>query len=132
MVRAFEFHVIGELLDVDPRMLNDVEFVQSALVESVIKSGLTLFDVLSQKRMEGGVLSIAIIGESHAAVHTWPNRRMITVSISSCKDEESTWQVFLELKRIFKARKHKVIEMRSGIPLMERIDKFKLPIEALV
>ncbi len=130
MVRAFEFHVIGELLDIDPRMLNDVEFIQSALVESVLKSGLTLFDVFSQRRAEGGVLSIAIIGESHAAVHTWPNRRIITISISSCKDVESTWQVFLELRRIFGARGHKVIEMRSGIPLMERINR--LPVEALV
>ncbi len=130
MVRAFEFHVIGELLDIDPGMLNDVEFVQSALVESVIKSGLTLFDVLSQRRAEGGVLSIAIIGESHAAVHTWPNRGMVTVSISSCKDAESTWQVFLELRRIFRAKEHKVIEMRSGIPLMERMNR--VSVEALV
>ncbi len=129
MVKAFEFHVIGELLDVEPEMLDDVEFVQSALVEAVLRSGLTLFDVLSQRRPEGGVLSIAIIGESHAAVHTWPDRGLVTVAISSCKDAESTWQVFIELKRIFRAKRHKAIEMRSGIPLMERIEG--LPVEAL-
>ncbi len=129
MVRAFEFHVIGELLDVEPGMLDDMAFVQGALVEAVLRSGLTLFDVLSQRRPEGGVLSIAIIGESHAAIHTWPERGLATVAISSCKDAESTWQVFLELKRIFRARRHKAIEMRSGIPLMERIEG--LQIEAL-
>lgn len=122
MVEAFEFHVIGELLDVEPRMLDDIEFIQSALVEAVLRSGLTLFDVLSQRRAEGGVLSIAIIGESHAAVHTWPDRGMVTISVSSCKDAESTWQVFLELKRIFRARRHKAIEMRSGMPIIERME----------
>lgn len=122
MVRAFEFHVIGELLNVEPDILDNLEFVQSALVEAVLRSGLTLFDVLSQRRPEGGVLSIAIVGESHAAVHTWPDKGMVTVAISSCKDAESTWQVFIELRRIFRAKEHKAIEMRSGIPLMERIE----------
>ncbi len=129
MVRAFEFHVIGELLEVDPTLLNDVEFVQSSLVEAVLRSGLTLFGIISRRRSEGGVLSIAIIGESHAAVHTWPESRVVTISVSSCKDAESTWQVFLELKNIFGARKHKAIEMRSGISLVERAD---ISTEALV
>lgn len=130
MVKAFEFHVIGELLHVKPEILDNVEFVQSALVEAVIRSGLTLFGVLSQSRPEGGVLSIAIIGESHAAVHTWPTRGTVTVAVSSCKDAESTWQVFIELKRIFRAREHKAIEMRSGITLMEKMEE--IPVEALL
>ncbi len=120
MVEAFEFHVIGEMVGVDPAMLNDQEFVQEAVVTSVIRSGLTLFEVLTMKRDEGGVLSIAIIGESHVAVHTWPDQGKVTVTVSSCKDPESTWQVFWELKEIFRARDYQAMELRSGILLTER------------
>ncbi|RDD53888.1 MAG: hypothetical protein BA066_02170 [Candidatus Korarchaeota archaeon NZ13-K] len=122
MVRAFEYHVIGELFGVSRDLLESIEFVESALIESVLSSGLTLFDVLTKKKPNGGVLSIAIIGESHAAVHTWPESGSVTVSISSCKDSLSTWRVFWELKRIFRANHHKAIELRSGILLSERIE----------
>lgn len=123
MVKAFEYHVIGELLGVSRDFLESTEFVESALVESVISSGLTLFDILTKKKPNGGILSIAIIGESHAAVHTWPESGSLTISISSCKDSESTWRVFWELKRIFGAKDHKAIELRSGILLSERIER---------
>ncbi|MCS7103877.1 MAG: S-adenosylmethionine decarboxylase, partial [Candidatus Korarchaeum sp.] len=103
---------------------------ESALVESVLSSGLTLFDVLTKKKPNGGVLSIAIIGESHAAIHTWPETGSVTVSISSCKDPLSTWNVFWELKKLFRAIDHKAIELRSGILLSERIER-RL-VEALV
>ncbi|ACB06839.1 S-adenosylmethionine decarboxylase [Candidatus Korarchaeum cryptofilum] len=120
MERAFEYHVIGELFGVSRNLLEDISFVESALIESVMNSGLTLFDIITMRKPNGGVLSIAIIGESHAAVHTWPESGSITVSISSCKDAVSTWRVFWELKRIFGARDHKAIELRSGILLLER------------
>lgn len=131
MVRAFEYHVIGELLGVRRDLLESIEFVESALVESVVKSGLTLFDVLTKKKPNGGVLSIAIIGESHAAVHTWPESESLTVSISSCKDSDSTWSVFWELKKHFRAKDHKAVEIRSGIVLSERIEE-KLLMNAMV
>jgi S-adenosylmethionine decarboxylase len=120
MERAFEYHVIGELFGVSRNLLEDISFVESALIESVMNSGLTLFDIITMRKPNGGVLSIAIIGESHAAVHTWPESRSITLAISSCKDAVSTWRVFWELRRIFGARDHKAIELRSGILLLER------------
>ncbi len=120
MVEAFEFHVIGEMAGVNPAALKDQEFIQEAVVTSVVRSGLTLFEVLTMKRKEGGVLSIAIIGESHVAVHTWPEDGKVTVTVSSCKDPESTWQVFWELKEIFGAKDYQAMELRSGILLTER------------
>lgn len=122
MVRAFEYHVIGELLGVSRDLLESIEFVESALIESVLSSGLTLFDVLTKRKPNGGILSIAIIGESHAAVHTWPDSGSVTVSVSSCKDSPSTWRVFWELRRIFRASGHKAIELRSGILLLEKME----------
>jgi S-adenosylmethionine decarboxylase len=123
MERAFEYHVIGELFGINRDLLEDIGFVESALIESVMNSGLALFDIITMRKPNCGVLSIAIIGESHAAVHTWPESGSLTVSISSCKDSISTWRVFWELKRIFGASDHKAIELRSGILLLERVKK---------
>jgi len=120
MPEAFEFHVIGELRGIDRGPLVDPEFVHGALVRAVTEAGLTLFDVYVHRRGEG-VLGVAVIGESHVAVHTWPEHRLATVEVSSCKDPESTWEVFMMLRDLFGAEFYNAVDLRSGIALVERL-----------
>ncbi len=120
MPEAFEFHVIGELRGVDESLLTDEAFVRDALVRSVVEAGLTLFDVYVHRRGEG-VIGVAVIGESHVAVHTWPEHRVVTVEVSSCKDPESTWEVFALLRETFGAESYSAVDLRSGIALMESL-----------
>ncbi|HDM92079.1 MAG TPA: adenosylmethionine decarboxylase [Candidatus Korarchaeota archaeon] len=120
MPEAFEFHVIGELRGIDRSLLVDPEFVYNALVRAVTESGLTLFDVYVHRR-GNGVLGVAVIGESHVAVHTWPEHNLVTVEVSSCKDPESTWEVFMILRDLFGAESYNALDLRSGIALVERL-----------
>lgn len=117
MVRAFEFHVIGEIHDVDRTLMDDMGFLQEAIVSSVVRAGLTIFDVYVHRQVDG-LLGIGVIGESHVAVRTWISKGLITVEVSSCKDSESTWEVYFNLIRFFKGKTGYSLEIRTGMSLL--------------
>lgn len=117
MVRAFEFHVIGEIHDADRTLMDDMEFLQEAIVSSVVRAGLTIFDVYVHRQRDG-LLGIGVIGESHVAVRTWISKGMITVEVSSCKDPESTWEVYFNLVRFFRGKTGYSLEIRTGMGLL--------------
>ncbi|MGB9630906.1 MAG: S-adenosylmethionine decarboxylase [Candidatus Methanodesulfokora sp.] len=117
MVRAFEFHVIGEIHDVDRALMDDMEFLQEAIVSSVVRAGLTIFDVYVHRQIDG-LLGIGVIGESHVAVRTWISKGLITVEVSSCKDPESTWGVYFNLVKFFKGKIGYSLEIRTGMGLL--------------
>ncbi len=119
MVQAFEFHVIGEIYDADKSLMNDLGFLQEAIVSAVVESGLTLFDVYVHEQRDG-LIGIGVIGESHVAVRTWPDIGLVTVEVSSCKDAESTWMVYRKLVRTFRGKIGNAMEIRSGIGIVQR------------
>ncbi len=121
MGMAFEYHVVGELMGVSPDRLSDVDFLSDVLVRSVSESGLTLFDVYVHPHDGGGLIAVAIIGESHVAVTTWPEIGRASVEVSSCKDAESTWEVFRMIRDMLSPRESYSLELRSGVSLMEQV-----------
>lgn len=120
MVRAFEFHVIGEIHNADRALMDDMGFLQEAIVSSVVRAGLTIFDVYVHRQVDG-LLGIGVIGESHVAVRTWISKGLVTVEVSSCKDPESTWEVYFNLVRFFKGKTGYSLEIRTGMGLLGAI-----------
>ena len=120
MVEAFEYHVLGELWGVPRELLGDCEKIRSLLEEAVSEAGLTLFQTYVVRR-KSGLIAVAVVGESHVAISTWPELGVAIVEVSSCKDSESTWEVYNRIREGLGASEHHVVDIRSGIPLLEKL-----------
>ena len=76
-------HVYGNLYNCNPALLSDEEALRNIVVEAAEIGNMTLLDVKSWK-IGLGVSVVAIILESHIAVHTWPEYGYATLDVYSC------------------------------------------------
>jgi len=129
VVEAFEYHVLGELWGIPRSLLENCEEIRSLLEEAVSEAGLTLFQTYVVRR-KSGLIAVAVVGESHVAISTWPELGVAIVEVSSCKDSESTWEVYSKIREGLGAPEHHVIDIRSGIPLLEKLESIQMCGEA--
>jgi S-adenosylmethionine decarboxylase proenzyme len=75
-------HLIIEMFEA--QNLNDAELLETALKETVDAIQGTLLDCRVVQFPVHGVTGVAIISESHVAVHTWPEYGYAAVDIFTC------------------------------------------------
>jgi len=86
-VLVYGKHVVGNLYDVDERLLYDEDFLRRIVIEAATIANMHIVDVRSWKFYGGdkeGVSVIALVVESHIAIHTWPRYRYATVDVYTC------------------------------------------------
>jgi len=82
-------HVFGEFYFDNPSKLTDLELIKNIVIEAAKVGNMHIVNI-SSFRFEGdhgtngGVSVMAIILESHIAIHTWPEENYATVDIYSC------------------------------------------------
>lgn len=79
-------HVFGNLYNCPSELLFDEKHLRKTVRDAVKVSGMTLVSLRSWKfgGKKGGVSVIALVKESHIAVHTWNQYRYATVDIYTC------------------------------------------------
>jgi len=77
-------HVLAELHGIDPGPLDDDVFLREALERSLKQAGATVCEVISKRFQPQGVTVLALLAESHASVHTYPERGSAFVDAFTC------------------------------------------------
>ncbi len=72
-----------------PDFLNDQQALRSALDLAVARGPFTGLGTLVVPFSPQGVTACAVVGESHIALHTWPEEGRIFIDIASCSTLES-------------------------------------------
>lgn len=97
-------HIVAELYGIDESLLQNEGFLLNLIYEAARVGNMHIVKVLSGKfnvkgsMEEGGVSILAIITESHIAIHTWPENNFATLDIYSCgenSDPESAFQYII-------------------------------------
>ncbi|MDO3649029.1 adenosylmethionine decarboxylase [Nocardia mangyaensis] len=78
------WHVLAEFGGVDTDLCDDLERLESALRESLVAAGVTICDVVHKKFEPQGVTVLALLSESHASIHTYPESGDIFVDVFTC------------------------------------------------
>ncbi len=91
--------------------------VHTTLVEAIRGAGFTFIDSCFYSFGEHhGYSFVAIIGESHVAIHTWPERRALELTIHYCnytKNNDALAEALLkQLQELFKPEKVVAYEKR--------------------
>ncbi len=77
-------HVLAELYGVEAAVLDDDDFLREALERSLKQAGATVCDVVSKRFDPQGVTVLALLAESHASIHTYPERGSVFVDVFTC------------------------------------------------
>jgi spermidine synthase len=65
-------HVLAELEGIDPTPLDDAGFLADAVRSAVGQAGAAVHEVVTHRFAPQGVTVLALLSESHASVHTYP------------------------------------------------------------
>jgi spermidine synthase len=79
-------HVLAELSGVDPGLLDDEARVTAALTDALTRAGATVLRVVAHRFEPAGLTALAMLSESHASVHTWPETGQAFVDVFTCGD----------------------------------------------
>jgi S-adenosylmethionine decarboxylase len=74
---------------VDAASADDPSALERALEAGVRAGGFTLLRMTSAKFSPQGATAAAIVGESHLALHSWPEKARLFVDVASCSSRQS-------------------------------------------
>ena len=83
-VDALGTHLLLELRECDPGLLDDLAFIEAAMVGASREAGATILGRSFHKFTPRGVTGVIAIAESHLCIHTWPEHRYAAVDIFTC------------------------------------------------
>ncbi|WP_280233069.1 adenosylmethionine decarboxylase [Nocardia cyriacigeorgica] len=93
------WHVLAEFGGVDADLCNDPQRLEHALRESLVGAGVTICDVVRKQFTPQGVTVLALLAESHASIHTYPESGDIFVDVFTCGSIGASAEKTVELLR---------------------------------
>jgi len=107
-------HVLAELDGIDPALLDDPEFLSETLTAAVTEAGATVCDVISHRFDPQGVTVLAMLAESHASVHTYPEIGAVFVDVFTCGDRADPEYAVRLLSKALGANSAQLSTVRRG------------------
>ena len=122
-MQALGRHVLVELYECSPEILNDVSQIERNMVAAAKEAGATIINSTFHHFSPFGVSGVVVIQESHLAIHTWPEYRYAAIDLFTCGDPVDPWKSYDYLKKAFHAIHGSSMEIRRGqLNLLEKID----------
>jgi S-adenosylmethionine decarboxylase len=89
-------HIYGNLYGCDASFVNNESALKNLVIEAAKVAKMTVWDTKAWKfgGAKGGVSALALILESHIAIHTWNEFRYATVDVFTCGDKSDPMLAF--------------------------------------
>lgn len=114
-MEALGKQILVEYYDCEDSKINDVSFIESALLKATKASRATIISHNFHKFSPYGVSGVVVIAESHVAIHTWPEYNYAAVDIFTCGDTIDPWVIQEQLKKDFNSQNVSSMEMKRGL-----------------
>jgi len=114
-MEALGRQILVEFYDCKESNINDVNFIESSLINATKASGATIISHNFHKFSPYGVSGVVVIAESHVAIHTWPEYNYAAVDIFTCGDTIDPWIIQENLKEYFESKNVSSMEMKRGL-----------------
>jgi S-adenosylmethionine decarboxylase len=92
--------------------LDDPEALQSALLAAVSAGPFTLHETVVVRFTPQGVTACAVVGESHLALHSWPEEGRLFFDVASCSTRESVERALDAIEHALPEGKRSLGEVR--------------------
>lgn len=97
-------HLILDLYDCDPGILDNYEELQRLLEASLVMAKANILRIIGEKFKPQGVTLLALLAESHASIHTWPELGYAAIDLYTCGDTTQTDRAAEFLSKKLKAK----------------------------
>jgi len=77
-------HFIASYLDCSESAIMDNQGIRQAMIKAINASGATLVDMTDFEFSPAGYTMIALLSESHASIHTYPDQKACFVDLFTC------------------------------------------------
>ena len=108
-------HLILDLYDCDQEILNDYEELQRLLEASLSMAKANILRIFGEKFEPQGVTLLALLAESHASIHSWPELGYCAIDLYTCGDTTNTHRAAEFLKTKLKAKQSEEKELVRSI-----------------
>jgi len=114
-MEALGRQILVEFYDCNENHINDVDYIENALIEATKASKATIITHNFHKFNPHGVSGVVVIAESHVAIHTWPEYGYAAVDIFTCGETIDPWVIQEHLKDSFESKNISSMEMKRGL-----------------
>ena len=112
-----ERHLILDLYECDQAILNDYEELERLLEVALNMAGANILRIFGEKFQPQGVTLLALLAESHASIHSWPELGYAAIDLYTCGDTTNTHKAAEFLKTKLKSKRSEEKELvRSTTP----------------
>ena len=110
----FGVHIVGELYGVESAMLNNKELLEQTLKEGIEQSGATLCSMQTKVFEPSGITSLALLSESHASLHTYPDEQALFFDAFTCGTECQPQKIAERMIEVLKPTHHTLQTIKRG------------------
>lgn len=114
-MNALGTHLLVELKECDSDLLDNLQFIETAMVNAADEAGATIVGRSFHKFSPLGVTGIVAIAESHLCIHTWPEYRYAAVDIFTCGKSFRPHQASDSIVRELRSAMPSVTEVKRGL-----------------
>lgn len=114
-MEALGRQILVEFYDCNEDHINDVGYIENALIEATKASKATIITHNFHKFNPHGVSGVVVIAESHVSIHTWPEYGYAAVDIFTCGETIDPWIIQEYLKDSFESKNISSMEMKRGL-----------------
>lgn len=108
-------HLLVELYDCDRGIVNDVAAVEAIMLRAAEVAKATIVGHSFHKFAPHGVSGVVVIGESHLAIHTWPEYGYCAFDLFTCGEALDKDAAIRVVREGVKAERQLVVEMKRGM-----------------
>lgn len=113
-------HMLLELRGCNQAVLDDLKYLENALVSAAREAGATVIDQSFHQFAPQGVSGVVLIAESHLSLHTWPEHAYAAVDIFTCGTTVKIEVAADVLITKLGSRDPSVLEVKRGMMVQER------------
>ena len=108
-------HLLLELKDCNPALLNDLNYIRQAMLTAAEDVGATVVGESFHHFTPQGVTGILAIAESHISIHTWPEYAYAAADIFSCGSSFHPRKAAARLVELLESSDPEIKEIQRGL-----------------
>lgn len=113
-MRTIGRHLAVDMYGCSFDILNNLDFIKTAMLAAVKDADMKLLDLSYHKFEPQGLTAIALLGQSHMSIHTYPELGYAAVDVFTCGDLSRPDKALSVLKRYLKPEKTKTTNIMRG------------------
>ena len=80
-------HVLAEMYDCDKELLQDACQLESLVKAAAGENGFKVEHSLFHRFDKEGISGVIVVPDANLSIHTWPERRQVTVDMVTCRED---------------------------------------------